>query len=386
MTRTEDRLADALRTAAHSVREETMRPLEVPTPAERRWVRRLVPAAAAACVALVVVIVTVIVPSIGPAPSTTAAPSGPPPFYIATGYPQLEVRSAVTGAVTGTIPTPRYGSGASGQTLDPVAVTSVGTSGRDFIAAFITTSQGPSLTRLYGFRLTREGHVTGLSLIRGGTLDGLRVLYSYDMAASPDGSKLVLSACGASGISPCGLVAIDLRTGARTLWTGGLGQRTNGINIMDVGWAPGGGSVTFLTSDCSSLLLQCAGAQSRPQLRELSLGTGGGSLAKSSVLLTASAPYSDLLQAQLSNDGRTIIFMDQYGPVTNGAKSIRIVQVPLNGGRPRLLFQLPHVNSFSSLRLSPSGGYLLLNGSRAAWVYRGKLHLVPGRTSLLTWW
>jgi hypothetical protein len=389
MTRTEDRLADALHTAARSVREETMRPLRVPTPARRLWPRRLAPVAAAACVALVIVVVTVIVPSTGRAPSGQAA--GPPPFYVVSAGLRLQVRSTATGAVTGIVPAPLFGSGASRQPMVPGAVTSVGSSGREFIVAFM--SPGPYQTRLYSFRLTGEGHVTDVSLIRGGTLDGVMLFYNYDIAASPDGSKLVLAGCK---YSPSGsscreeVVVIDLRTGTHAQWTGGLGSGTRGFSILDVGWAPSGDSVTFLATHCFTILGQCSTAAMvpQPQLRKISLSSGGGSLAKSSVLFTGPARNPVLSQAQLSNDGRAVVFMDNYGPFRNGvAKSIRVFQVPIAGGQPRLLYEGSSiVQSPVGLRLSSSGQYLLLSGNRAAWVYHGKLHVVPGKTFADVWW
>ena len=70
MTAVEDRLREALATAASAVREDTLRPLTIPERRPRRWPRRLAPVAAAAAV-LVIVAVEV---GIGrPAPPRRAA-------------------------------------------------------------------------------------------------------------------------------------------------------------------------------------------------------------------------------------------------------------------------------------------------------------------------
>jgi hypothetical protein len=387
MTRTEDRLTNALQTAARSVREPALRPLEVPAPAQRRWSGWLTPAAAAACVALVVVVVTVTVPRTGHAPSGqgAAAAAGPPRFYAAIGTnQQIEVRATATGAVTGTVPEPRIDSGGHPTVMDASAVTAVGSGDREFIAAYSAQDLWMILhapTRLYSFRLTSEGHVTDVSLIRGGKLDGYGV---YDLSTSPDGSELAVSACRSRPGTTClgGVIAVDLRTGAHNVWMGGLLRGHENASAVTVGWVPGGESMTFLASWCTFNNTECApGKVPQPQLRELSLSTGGGSLAHSSVLFTGSASYPYLWRARLSADGRSIILMDLYGPVRREAvQDVRVIQVPVAGGQPRVLYHgLEASYEFGSMKSNAPGGYLLLIGNVAAWVHDGKLHLLPGK-------
>ncbi len=57
MTRTEERLADALGAAASRLREETLRPLSIPPRRGRRSARWLAPIAATASVLLVIGVV-----------------------------------------------------------------------------------------------------------------------------------------------------------------------------------------------------------------------------------------------------------------------------------------------------------------------------------------
>jgi hypothetical protein len=386
MTRTEDRLTDALHTAAGSVQEETLRPLQANPPSRHRWPRGLVPVAAAAGVALVLVLVSVIVPRIGQAPgrhSGTAAHQ--PRFYVVHMKNEIQVVSIATQTVTAIVPQPSYGSGASRTPMYAAGVTPVGSGEQEFIASFVMPPIGKDQigqTKLYSFRLTSAGHVADLSPVRGGTLNGLAAI---GLATSPDGSKLAISACQYThGGANCqyGVMVIDLSTGASTLWAGGLGTSTGHFTILSVGWAPSGGSVTFLAASCPFVNPGCGpGKAPQAQFRELSLSTGGGSLAHSTVLFAGSAQYPYLRQAQLSSDGRAVTLLYVYGPFRNGApRDVRIVQVPITGGPPRVLYGgLWSTYWFSYMQPGAPAGTLVLTGSYAAWVSHGKVHVLLPR-------
>ena len=104
--------------------------------------------------------------------------------------------------------------------------------GQYFVAAAAPGIQGQ---RLYRFRLTSTGRVTGFAAVPGGTL-GRRYWAADAMAASPDGSRVAISLSWAGSLRARGLPAglhfsthpdyidiIDVATGARSVWRGGTG-------------------------------------------------------------------------------------------------------------------------------------------------------------------
>ena len=111
MTRTEDRLTDALTAAARAVPEDTLRPLVAP-PARRRRPAWITPLAAALGIVLVVGLAL----AAGTRLSGSRSPGGPagaqtpvPRYYVVEGEqggPPV-VRSTATGEVTATVPVPK---------------------------------------------------------------------------------------------------------------------------------------------------------------------------------------------------------------------------------------------------------------------------------------
>lgn len=117
MTRTEERLADALAAAARAVPEESLRPLVVPERRERgqRGSARpgrpgwLAPVAAALGIALVIGLAVLASRLSGrSAGPTVGLPPGVPRYYVETGIRggRPVVRSSATGRVTSTVPVP----------------------------------------------------------------------------------------------------------------------------------------------------------------------------------------------------------------------------------------------------------------------------------------
>ena len=106
MTRTEERLADALDAAARALREDTLRPLLVPERPRHRPALAA-PLAAAAALLLVVGVGVAIAKLAAPGRPSSTVP-GPPPYYVEAGFvgglPQ--VRSTATGAVTDAVTVP----------------------------------------------------------------------------------------------------------------------------------------------------------------------------------------------------------------------------------------------------------------------------------------
>jgi hypothetical protein len=389
MTRTEDRLTDALHAAARSVREETLHPLIVPVPAPPRWGRRLAPIAAAAAVALIAVL-ALILPGAGKVPPANHGPvAGPPHYYVVDQDYHVVVRQTGTGAITASLPNPFPRAPFGGMRADGVAAID----DREFIAAYSGTTTPQSATdqtRLYTFTVTPAGHVTGLALIRGGVLRGFDV--DGAIAISPDGSRAALAVCkeGPPSLTfNCGqveIMVINLRTGGHEVWTSGRLQRPGFyLDVPSISWA-GGESLVFLGQWCQASVVGgfCASGAHDGQVRTLDLASGGGSLSQGKVLLKQSARYPFIVQAQLDPGGTSITIEVLRGPFVGPARqpSInQVIQVSLAaGGRSRLLYHGPIGNSVGvSLSSDASGRFWLLSSGWAGWLDHGKLHLLEPR-------
>ena len=187
MSRTEDRLADALAAAARAVPEGTLRPLASP-PARSRRAPWLAPAAAALAVALVVGLVfaagILLVKAHPPGPP--AGSQRPVPrYYVVEGLQggRPVVRATATGKVTGTVPVPRSANARRGRLR--------GQQPRWTVLRRGGRAGNPG-ERLYRFRLTSTGQVTGFAAVPGGAL-GNRNWTADAIAASPDGSRVAIS-------------------------------------------------------------------------------------------------------------------------------------------------------------------------------------------------
>ena len=202
MNTVEDRLRDAYRAAAETVRPETVLTDGVrgladddPLPVRRRrrlpaGGRRLVPLAAAAAVAAVAIATSVLVPRSGPGrsgpPRDTAAGRGTPAFFVALNWfthPSMVVVNATTGARGATIRLP----------FRATELTGVATGdGRTFVAAARTAA---CRTSLYRFSVSAQGRPTALSPIA--SVPGI-IGSPWDMAMARDGRTIAYAAlaCG----------------------------------------------------------------------------------------------------------------------------------------------------------------------------------------------
>ncbi len=111
MTRTEERLRDALTAQAAQVRDDRLRPLPEATDPERRrpaWRNALIPVAAAASVLLVIALVVAVTRHVTQSQPPAAPPPAAVPSYFASsvGGGPVEVRSVITGAVIATVAAP----------------------------------------------------------------------------------------------------------------------------------------------------------------------------------------------------------------------------------------------------------------------------------------
>jgi hypothetical protein len=237
----EDRLADAYREAAETVRPETIpappdlsaqpgrryrlarlsrparrhranrpaRPARPASPA-RPATRLAMPLAAAAAVAAIAVAATVVVPRVWPGHQAGPADgNAPPPRYYAAvvSAPRstktvVDIVNAATGRVTGQLGSPRPG----------IYFQEVATLGGDqsFVAAAAVPVAGPVAqhcrTWLYRFRITAAGRPAGLRSLGARGVAGypsLQGLLDFQsLAGSADGSTVAYSTAECSGANP----------------------------------------------------------------------------------------------------------------------------------------------------------------------------------------
>ena len=310
------------------------------------------------------------------------AAAGPPRYYATEESWQIVIRKTGTGAVTAKVPNPYASHGGIGWLAISVAAVA---GDREFVAAY--TGQPPhsrtDQTRLYTFRLTTAGQVTGLSLAKGGVLNGLAA--GIAMAASPDGSKVALAVHRPYGFAgppaPAEIAVIDLRTGARDLWKGGLQRPGYGFIIPSISWGPGNRSLVFLGQWCRSPISgrSCAGEPQRAQVRTLGLTAGSGPLSRGRVLLGDSARYPYIVQALLSPGAKSITMVVLGLPYLGQIRipqDLRVIQVPLATTEPaRLLYHgVMGAHAGVTLRSDASGRYLLLAWRLNGWIGHGALH------------
>jgi hypothetical protein len=387
MTRTEERLIDALGAVGRSVGEQNLPPLPARSPATgpSRWGRWLAPLAAAASVVLVVATVTAV--HLFSGRPTGGAGIGPPPrYYVTEESAGIQVRDTATGAVTARLPRPFSAPGYFGMYANVVAA---GDGDREFVAEYTGTPAHGTVvqTRLYSFHVTGAGRVAGLALVKGGQLS--HFIGGTALAVSPDGSQVatvVYHTVGRHSPRPVPqIMVINLRTGAHSLWAGGLQRGGLYLSISSISWGPGGGFLVFLGQWCHGWLREICGTGPHfSQVRTLRVAPGGGRLSDGSALLSQSARYGYLAQALLSPDGRalTVVALGRphLAPGHSVSQNLRVVRIPLRGaGGARLLYRgvLGPAHPAVSLSSDASGRHLLLAWERNGWIDHGRLRLLP---------
>lgn len=409
MTRTEERLADALRASAGRVRDDRLPPLLDQERRASRGVRNwLVPAGAAAAVVLAVVLALAVAGGVRPGagaprvtPGTGSGAALPKYFATISGSipPGLDftVRSSSTGAVAAHARSPMV----KGWTVLP-DTTAAGPDGRTFyLECDAYGSPSSSLPeQIWIYRLSVPGnHLTRVAVLPGAARFGSKA----SLAVSPDGRRLALTAIadpsGKRGYADA-VVVVDLRTGARQTWKGGLYRPGKLFMIQDLAWAAGGHSLAFLGLWCDSPSLDCPGTSGRDyydaQVRSLSL-TGGGTLGRSALLVSRSARYpvitdvaagpgpSQLTLLVLAGRPRSgvwpVVSVNRVSAATGALLSVAY-RADMHGtaeGRPygasisadpggkNLLFTYP-----SSWSLNAGSGALY-----TGWISQGKLSLLP---------
>jgi len=376
MTRTEDRLADALRAKAATVRADRHRPLPEPSRSRARhragiWLAPLAAATAVVLVAVTAILLTHLYPRTKPSVPQAPSPVSATPKYYAEFWNggQVMIRSTATGKVVRWAPEP---AGVFGMIL------SAGPDGRTF---YMGTAAQRSVNAIYSFRLTASGAVTPMRKIDGGVVGSTGEMV-YGLAVSPDGTELAVAVAGARYGLAQTLVVIDLRTGAHHVWQGGLPLWENhlyeGVNIQDLSWS-GNQRVDFVTSWCGNEFFAYCGPKTA-QVRAVNVASGGGSLAASTVVLGDLARFPKITSMVADQQGHlTIMQVAGWSVRTGTVATVTVEQVSAaDGSVQRVLYRrrvTVDANLDGSLIADPSGQHLLLwiDDSLHGWLDHGVL-------------
>jgi hypothetical protein len=347
MTRMEERLKDALLASADRVQDHRLRPFPDLEPGTRRRSRLnqawLVPVAAAASVVLVIGLVLAVTG--GPKNPAGTARTSPSVGGTATGFPKyfadleglgqarnVVVRSTSTGSVVASVaaPAPR------GWTMlfDAIAAAP---DDRTFYVGYQAARYGkPPQVWIYRLTITNSGSATPLTPIKGGVISGsVELGTGGTMAVSPDGTKLALTADTTDGLNnntegwADKIIVVDLPTGARSTWQGGMYRSGKTFTIPSISWTPDGQSLIYLGAWCNfpAGTNICTGANSSQdgyrdtQVRSLSVATGGGPLDRSVLLFSQSGRYPVIAAAIAGPDGSDLSLVVLSGLLPAKAKA-----------------------------------------------------------------
>jgi hypothetical protein len=390
MTKTEERLTEALAARAAVVREDSLRPLtaraEAPRRAGARWLRKLVPLTAAVGLATAVILVIEAGHLVHQRPSApfadVASAHAPPPYYVDLDWNHiLTVRATSTGLLTDRLPPPDVWAGASARLETAVAAAA---NGRTFVVIYNDRGDGtgPYRTAIYTFTLTSAGHIADFNPVKDGVLSGLARISA---AVSPDGSKVAIAGvpeAAAEGngqpLQPARIVVVNLRTGRRGIFQGGMGRRGQQFGIGNVSWADDGRSLAYLAQWCPELDVQftasCDVGTGVTQLRMISAASDGGPLSSGHVLLRESRLLPSVLAALITPDGASVVALTTRG------REISVVRVAPGTGRPIIMVyrkRLIHALMAAFLASDGTGQYLIIDenfGSVDGWVHAGRFH------------
>jgi len=377
MTRTEDRLTDALEARADFVSQETLRTLVRPgfersRPGGRVWL-----AASAASVAVLVVVAGAA--AIGPRTLGTdpASASAVPRYRVEVNkFKDLEVRSVATGKVTDTLSAALGAKRLYGTTVASASRASA------FAVAYVTSGYRFDIDE---FGLTKAGHISHL-----GEVGKVGEFVNVSLAMSPDGSKIAFAGLSAQGSTADHEVieVFDLLTGSRSIWTSGSSR----LAIAALSWQATGRSLIYQGDWCkpyNSAILNgyCVGAWGKPAkapfIKRLPVVGNRGLLPGGKIGGKLLRTFGSIGKAQSLKaiadpaDSRAVLFLEQI----NGR--VLIYKVSAQGKfDPRLLFRskaesVLRQGESASFYADGSGSYLLVNVNKGAlygWVHAGKFH------------
>jgi hypothetical protein len=357
MSRLEDRLRDAYRSATDTVAPETIRGLhETVTPRSRsagpaaRWRRLvLIPLGAAAVVTVIAVLAAVVLPrALDQARNdhTQGTASATAPKFLiddSTGAFPLEVRSATTGTLVAQIAMPA-GIPSDG---DRTYITDVATAdGRHYLVAFY---QNPCRSWVYKFQLNGQGQpstVTPFTAVPPTRSE----LYGLTVSRNGQMVGYTTTACMGQKPAPASYVAVtNVRTGKTTQWSIPATTSVEGVS---------------LTADGSLL---CYSLQFNPSMvGVISTGAAPGSAADRGRTVVRADQFGAsewISYAAISPDGKSVYFTTYVqgggGPWTGQVRVVdlatgrsRVIHAP--AGQPGLITADPSVQHLL-LQIQPTG-------------------------------
>jgi Tol biopolymer transport system component len=253
---------------------------------------------------------------------------------------------------------------------------------------------------IYRMNIASSGRATPLTRIKGGEIAGQAALgEGGSLAVSPDGTKLALTADTTESLSNTTpgwadkIIVIDLRTGTRSTWQGGLYRSGKTFTIPYLSWTSDGQSLVYLGLWCdlpagSDECPGGSGAQAYrdTQVRSLRVSTGGGTLDRGAPLLTPSARYPVISGAVAGPDGSDLVVLVLSGHLSGQQWSqFAVEHVSADGGS--VLGVYFHASAqdgagqpgTSWISADPSGKYVLFSynapaGQVLGWVSGGTFH------------
>ena len=399
MTRTEERLLDALHAKTGAVRDDALRPLADPLPrakgsaarrsssrGRRGWLAPLASAVAVMLVAALAVTLTSIRPSTssgpaGPVQTPAAVPASRPPFFTEQVHQFLEVRSVTNGKLIGQLSLAKH------LQDDQLWGITAAPDGRTFYLVWAPFQRTAAVQPLiYSFQVTANDTMTAIRLVARGPAGSSGE--GSSMAVSPDGTELALAmhTPGVYDANAASIVVFDLRTGAYHLWHGGLPGyvHADGLTIWDLSWS-GPGTVDFVASWCSNdEWLYCGSGTA--QVRALNLGSGGGGGLRGTTVLVDLGRFPDV-SAVIADQQGHIAIMQVSGRTLTANQSpptqVTIDQVSAaNGTVVKVLYR--HTFPFNPdwpgpMIGDPSGQYLMVwySPPSSGWLRNGAFHKLP---------
>jgi hypothetical protein len=385
----EEMLRQELKHAAEKVQPERLRPLHVPAPGRRwylRWHLRLIPvAAAAAVVAIVALAGSLVSGTSSPRPpvTSTPVPATLPRYYITYTYvnhahqlaPQTEVviRNSASGQVTGKVTVLSNGEPA---TLNATAAAD----DRSFIIG--TSEWGPGGWpdyRFFRLRISASGRPGPLTELASPVVP--RDYGVSGFALSPDGRLLAIS----TQFHPPGstdwvgkIEVVNLATGKVRAWS----APPQGIHYYIPGppsWADGDRMIAFTWQRSVNLTTSNTVMEG---VRLLDTTAPGDNLMDSKSIVSSQAIQGTIQSALITPDGRDVIVAasrDIASGRNTGTVVARIVEVQADSGRAvrvlrtqtaryNQLTQFVLNGSSEVLSLDPTGRYALVQCLQLGWM------------------
>ena len=323
----------------------------------------------------------------GPEPPAADAGSliGVPRYYVVQEISGklpgiVVVRATATGTVTATVHSPWAGAS--------IAIGEITPAGHQaFFIVCQKTGPGPGAavtgSRLYRFRVTRSGRVSGYALVRGGVLNGLS---AGRMAVTPDGSEIAVAVSPGADTKPApgNILVINTRTGTHAVWHSGADvPGTVRYGAGDLSLTSNGQELAFLTvPQCVPGGTTACAAGGGQQVRAVSPAAGGGQLSSSRLLMRWSGLHGlsrgYVNFAMITPDGSAVTVVTAHSGQTQTTSAVQVSAA--TGQQLRVLYRVNTGNGFSYRFTSsdPSGRYLLLDVGTVkdmvnGWIDHGRL-------------